>query len=200
MNLKKPVFVALSFFSFLGSFSQKPVEKVSTMYDPGKVFAQDFYKKDGNENRSANGAPGVKYWQNRADYFLDARLDTVKNELSCNEIITYINNSPDSLQSLWLQLDQNTYRQDARSNFYSVFGAKGHTEGFVIEAVEVTYSNGNKTDAKYIINDTRMQIRLPKALAPKEKILYQLQSISIRIPGAFGGRTDYFSTVEWKNL
>ena len=197
MKLKKPVFVALSFFSFLGSFSQKPVEKVSTMYDPGKVFAQDFYKKDGNENRSANGAPGVKYWQNRADYFLDARLDTLKNELSCNEIITYVNNSPDSLQSLWLQLDQNTYRQDARSNFYSVFGAKGHTEGFGIEAVEVTYSNGNKTDAKYLINDTRMQIRLINALAPKEKILIATR-YKYAIPGAFGNRTDYFSTVNGK--
>src|SRR5450432_530307 len=142
MDFKKSAFVIIFFLSFFFSFSQQQ-GKAPTVYKPRDVFAQNFYTTNGNENRSANGAPGPKYWQNRADYSLDASLDTVQNELRCNEIIIYTNNSPDSLRSLWLQLDQNTYRKDARSNFYSEFGAKGHTQGFEIEGVAVMYHKGN---------------------------------------------------------
>src|SRR5687768_14518287 len=60
-----------------------------------------------NEYRAASGAPGSKYWQQRADYSIDAELDEEKNILKGKETITYYNNSPESLKYLWLQLDQN---------------------------------------------------------------------------------------------
>src|SRR5665647_95458 len=168
MDYKIISFAAIFFLSSFYSFSQEQT-KVESLYNPKEVFAQNFYKNNGDEIRSANGAPGPKYWQNRADYNLQAAIDTVKNELSCKEIIHYTNNSPDSLQSLWIQLDQNTYREDARSNFFSGPGAEQHTQGFQFESITVTYK-GKSFKAEYIVNDTRMQIRLPRALSSKSKI------------------------------
>ncbi|MEO8860926.1 MAG: M1 family metallopeptidase [Ginsengibacter sp.] len=194
MGLKKSLLVIVFFLAAVLSFGQDQKSKV-TQFDPLQTFAQNFYTTNGNEFRSASGAPGAKYWQNRADYKLDATIDTIKNSLTCSETIHYLNNSPDSLESLWLELDQNTYREDARSNFFSGFGSLKHTEGFQFESISVSY-DGKTFVAKYFIDDTRMQIRLTRKLSPKGKI-----DISIKynyvIP-QFGGRTDYFITQNGK--
>ncbi|HEV2833341.1 MAG TPA: M1 family peptidase, partial [Hanamia sp.] len=106
MNCKS-IGLLIGFYFFSNSIAaQKNQESI---FDPHELFVQNFYTKNGNEFRSANGAPGAKYWQNRADYTLHATLDTVANTLKGSETISYINNSPDALPSLWLQLDQNTY-------------------------------------------------------------------------------------------
>lgn len=184
----------IGFFCFFNSISaQKSPESV---FDPHELFAQDFYTKNGNEFRSANGAPGSKYWQNRADYTLQATIDTVENTLKGTETISYTNNSPDNLSSLWLQLDQNTYRKDARSKFYSARAGNGFTDGYQFENVTIEYK-GKTLKADYIINDTRMQIRLPNALSSKEKIKINVK-YHYTIPGNFGGRTDFFSTKNGK--
>ncbi|MGH2647472.1 MAG: hypothetical protein ACRDE8_07885, partial [Ginsengibacter sp.] len=168
MDYKKLVSIIIFFLSFFFSFSQQHA-KVESLYNPKEVFAQNFYSTTGNEFRSANGAPGPKYWQNRADYTLHAVIDTLRNLLSCNETIYYTNNSPDSLESLWLELDQNTYREDARSNFYSELSSNRHTEGFQFETITISYE-GKTYKADYIITDTRMQIRLPMELSPRTSI------------------------------
>jgi hypothetical protein len=195
MGFKNLFFVVAFFLSFQISFCQEQT-KVNSLYNPLETFAPNFYTKNGNEFRSANGAPGPKYWQNRADYKLDATLDTLKNKLSCDEIITYINNSTDSLQSLWLELGQNIYKQDARSNYFSSFGARGHTEGFQFDSLTIEFK-GKKFKADYIINDTRMQIRLTEILPAKGKININIK-YHYTIPGSFGGRTDYYSTKNGK--
>src|SRR6202161_1707837 len=82
-------------------------------YNPNKTFAPLTLPDPVNRYRSSNGAPGPDYWQNSADYEIHANLDPAGKQLSANEVITYTNNSPDALASLWLQLDQNTYRKDA---------------------------------------------------------------------------------------
>ena len=193
MNYRKISFIIIFFLSFFFSFAQQT--KVESLYNPKEVFAQNFYTNNGDEFRSANGSPGVKYWQNRADYNLRAAIDTVKNILSCNETIHYTNNSPDTLESLWIELDQNTYREDARSNFYSSFGAKQHTEGFEFESITIKYK-GETFKANYIVNDTRMQIHLPTGLSPKTKIDISI-TYNYAIP-LFGGRTDYLHTKNGK--
>ncbi|MBA2248930.1 MAG: M1 family metallopeptidase [Chitinophagaceae bacterium] len=193
MVSKRFLAAGIFFLSYLLSNSQT---NISSQYDPQVTFAQNFYSKNGNESRSANGAPGGKYWQNRADYTLQASIDTVRNELSCNETIHYINNSLDALQSLWLQLDQNIYRKDARSNYYTTFNPGGHTEGYQFERVTIELE-GKSSPADYIINDARMQVRLPVMLSSKQKIDIHIQ-YHYSIPGAFGGRTDYFSTKNGK--
>ena len=66
-----------------------------------------------NNYRTASGAPGHAYWQQRADYVIRATLDEERRAITASEQITYHNRSPDSLAYLWLQLDQNGLRKDA---------------------------------------------------------------------------------------
>nr|HMS52389.1 hypothetical protein [Chitinophagales bacterium] len=68
-----------------------------------------------NVYRNAAGAPGHQYWQMRADYTMDIVLDDEKRRLSGEETITYYNNSPDVLDYLWLQLDQNLFDKNSET-------------------------------------------------------------------------------------
>ncbi|MDP9170102.1 MAG: M1 family peptidase, partial [Acidobacteriota bacterium] len=88
---------------------------VPNTYDPRITFAPLTMPDPVNAYRSGNGAPGPSYWQNQADYEMHADLDTAAKELKNAETITYTNNSPDTLPSLWLHLEQNIYRKDSRS-------------------------------------------------------------------------------------
>ncbi len=138
-------------------------------YDQHKVFNPLFYKgQQGNEYRTASGAPGVKYWQNRADYKLNVTLDTVKHRVSGTTLITYTNNSPDALGFLWLQVDQNIYKEDSRGEATSPveggrFSNKTFTQGDEIKSVSIIV-NGKAEKADYLVADTRMQIKLKDAL------------------------------------
>src|SRR5260370_26981551 len=93
------------------------VDTLISNYQPADLFSPMFYPERGNDRHSANGEPGSKYWQKRVNYQLKASIDTSSKTFSATERIYYVNNSPDSLQYLWLQLDKNTYKKDARSNF-----------------------------------------------------------------------------------
>jgi len=178
------------------NFALAQEKQAESLFDPHELFAPDFFTKNGNEFRSAIGAPGPKYWQNHADYMLQATIDTVENTLEGHEIITYTNNSPDALTSLWLQMDQNIYREDARSNFYSARQSNAHTEGYQLQSVKVG-PKGKYAAANYIVTDTKMQIRLAKPLLTNKKVEIEI-AYHYTIPGNFGGRTDFFSTKNGK--
>ena len=173
-----------------------------SVFNPQELFAQDGYTKNGNEFRSANGAPGTAYWQNRADYLLQATIDTINNTLTGIETIHYTNNSPGALSSIWLELAQNTYREDARSNFFKEKkrnrspAGDAHTDGYHFDKVSIEYK-GKILKADYIITDTRMQIRLPQPLSSKEKIDIHI-NYNYTLPGNFGNRTGFFSTKNGK--
>jgi hypothetical protein len=180
-------------------------DTISSNYDPALLFGPGFYQDKGNEVHAPNGEPGPKYWQNRADYQIKAAIDTTNKVLSATETINYTNNSPYALQYLWLQLDQNTYKTDARSN-YSTANAPApneHTTGYQFASVELLV-DGKVQKADYIITDTRMQLRLPKELAGGSKISILIK-YHYNIPGVFGGRNDYnytkngaiFETAQW---
>ena len=85
-------------------------------YDHREAFHPFFYPNFGTEYRSASGEPGPKYWQNKADYKIDATLDPADHSVKGTVALNYINNSPDALRFLWLQLDQNIYRKDSRAS------------------------------------------------------------------------------------
>ena len=68
-----------------------------------------------NVYRTASGAPGKEYWQQRADYAIDVELDDEKQHITGSETITYTNNSPDSLAYLWVQLDPNIFAPESHS-------------------------------------------------------------------------------------
>src|SRR5471032_2771745 len=77
---------------------------VPSSYDPRLTFAPLTLPDPVNVYRSGSGAPGPNYWQNSADYEMRAELDTTAKQLKATETITYTNNSPDTLPSLWVQL------------------------------------------------------------------------------------------------
>ena len=113
-----------------------------TKYDNKEAFYPQFYPYPGNDFRSASGEPGPKYWQNRADYKINATLDTGSHKVSGDVEITYTNNSPDNLKFLWLQLDQNIYREDSRGSATTTqaggrWANTKFTEGDVIKSISV---------------------------------------------------------------
>lgn len=136
-------------------------------YDNKEAFYPQFYPYTGNDYRSASGEPGPKYWQNRADYRINATLDTAAHKVIGDVEITYTNNSPDNIKFLWLQLDQNIYRVDSRGSATSTqaggrWANTKFTEGQVIKSISV--EGAKAYTPKYIVTDTRMQVWLNEAL------------------------------------
>ncbi|MGA9853588.1 MAG: M1 family metallopeptidase [Gammaproteobacteria bacterium] len=137
-------------------------------YNPRAVFDPEFLQITSTAYRAASGVPGLTYWQNRADYKINARLDVAKNLLIGRVEITYTNNSPDKLDYLWLQLDQNLYRSDSRGAMTIPYGdprSSRVTEGIRLSGVYIT-ENNRLMRAPYFINDTNMRIDLPSGLTP----------------------------------
>ena len=165
-----------------------------THYDPLQTFAPLALPNPVNRYRSSNGAPGPDYWQNRADYELHATLDTAGKVLSATEVITYSNHSPDLLPSLWLQLDQNTYRPDARSVAADEELRKEFTSGYSLDEVSIETQKGQLTKVDFEVSDTRMQVRLPQPLAARTGKIRLHIRYHYTIPGVFGGRTSWTTT------
>ncbi|MDB4919225.1 M1 family metallopeptidase [Mucilaginibacter sp.] len=143
-------------------------EEPKSNYDQHKIFNPLFYPEKGNEFRTAGGAPGAKYWQNRADYKLNVTLDTAKHSVTGTTLITYTNNSPDPLGFLWLQVDQNIYKADSRGEATSPveggrFNNKTFTQGDEIRGVYII-KNGKAEKVDYLVTDTRLQIKLKDTL------------------------------------
>ena len=159
-------------------------------YNYHDAFAPFFYTKNGSEYRAATGEPGPKYWQNKADYKLAVKLNELNNEISGTEILSYTNNSPQNLSFIWMQLDQNIFKADSRGN--AIVPTNGSRNagrgqkfdaGYKIKSVSILTGSKNEitTDAKFMIEDTRMQIFLPKAITAyggniKIKIVYSFIS------------------------
>ena len=162
----------------LGLFSTVTLaqqQRPESIYDYNEAFGNHFYTKNGTDTRSASGQPGPKYWQNRADYQISVTLNADSKEVSGTEFLTYTNNSPDKLEFLWMNLDQNLFKKDSRGNAVipmkgSRNGAKGQDfdGGFQIKSLKMITQINGKTSEKelpFIITDTRMQIKLPQGLA-----------------------------------
>ena len=138
-------------------------------YDYTEAFNPFFYTNNGTEYRTASGRPGPKYWQNAVDYKINARLNDQTNAITATVTLEYTNNSPDALDFIWLQLDQNMFSQEGRGHLIvpltkSRYG-DAHSDfdgGYDIQSV--TFGNG--AAAEHLITDTRMQVFLPEPLPP----------------------------------
>lgn len=173
MNRLKFLFCAIAFLCFVNQAFTQQVP-VGGNYNYHDTFGPIFYTKNGNEYRSAGGQPGPKYWQNRADYKLAVRLNEQSNEISGTVVLTYTNNSPDKLPFIWMQLDQNLFKEDSRG--YAIIppagsrsGARGQKfdGGYKIKSVKILSVEKGKTTEKnveHFIEDTRMQVYLPNEL------------------------------------
>lgn len=166
-------------------------------FDPDKLWNPLFYPHYGNDIRSANGAPGPNYWQNRADYEITGTLDARNSRFSGEVKIFYTNNSPDALSYVWLQMDQNSGKKDSRSiktgpHVFDLIVDGKFTQGFELNSV-ATRQAGELEEPKYIVDDTRMQIRLKNPVEAKGGKLEIIIKYAFDIP-KFGARMGWVDT------
>jgi len=159
-----------------------------------------------NEYRTASGAPGPKYWQQRADYDISAELDEANLKLTGTETITYYNNSPDPLSYLWLQLDGNIHdpnsdnlrnnrsRMDAQMSNNQLdrleLWRKAKEQGLGVNITSLTDAAGKPL--RYTINKTMMRVDLPVPLKPGQRFVFKVDW-NYKIPdrGFWGSRGGY---------
>ncbi|TFW28515.1 M1 family metallopeptidase [Massilia horti] len=146
--------------------------------------------------RTASGAPGHAYWQQRADYKLRATLDEANRSVTGAGTITYYNNSPDTLNYLWIQLDQNMFRADSDNRNIStipsrdawrtgadgkggmqfdaarfLFASRDFDGGFKIKSVK----DADGRPLKHVINKTMMRIDLPQPMKPGTRVSFSME-------------------------
>ena len=165
----------------------------SLVYHPQDFFLQPFYPPAGNVYRSAEGIPGAQYWQNSSSYLIHATLNEKDTSISGDVTITYVNNSPDKLDYIWLQLDQNIFNANSRAAAATpasndAFGILGlNNGGYHISGVSVI-SGGKTYPVQPVITDTRMQIRLQQPVLPKGDQISIRMNFSFAIPANGAGR------------
>jgi len=158
--------------------------------------------------RTASGAPGHKYYQQKASYNIDVTIDDEKQKITGKETITYKNNSPDKLEYLWLQLDQNMRAKDSDTKLVKTSGGRGGTKslgekvnfsdlarlhndfdgGFKLEYVK----DGKGKELKYTVNKTMMRVDLPTPLMPGGTVSLKIgywYNVNDRMQ--IGGRSGY---------
>ncbi|MGM9476256.1 M1 family metallopeptidase [Pedobacter sp. GSP4] len=156
-----------------------------------------------NEQRTASGAPGVKYWQQRADYNIKCELDEKNLLLTGSETVTYTNNSPDPLTYIWLQLDENEHSTDKNANYQDATKMPATGTIQTLDQLSAKGNNGNGinitklTDAtgknlKYTVNKTMMRVDLPVALRTGQKLIFNIDwNYKITDRMSVGGRGGY---------
>ncbi|MEO9894338.1 M1 family metallopeptidase [Aurantibacter sp.] len=189
MNKIKYGFTTLIFLFSAVVFAQD--QEAEKTKEPGHLNQSKFkqlYEEFSTPNsyRSASGAPGHAYYQQQANYVMDIELDDKNHRISGSETITYINNSPDDLEFLWIQLDQNIREKDSKAKLKngggvpmaeqaSAFAGKYMAEpfegGFIIEEVK----DASGKPLAHTINFTMMRIDLPKPLKSKEQVSFSIK-------------------------
>lgn len=164
-----------------------------------------------NEQRTASGAPGPKYWQQRVDYDIKCELDEANNKLTGSETITYFNNSSETLSYFWMQLDENQHSTVNNANYQNQnpmgpqytdkvldrFEEKRADNGYGVNIMKITDAAGKPL--KYTINKTMMKVDLPAPLKPGQKFVFKVdwnyklanRGDFIRFGGARGGYENF---------
>lgn len=170
-----------------GIFAQPTNDSIK--YDHQDVFGPITWPVTTGDTRSASGQPGPNYWQNRADYLIHATLNEAADDTTITGDVTvnYTNNSPDNLDYLWMQLDQNLFRPDSRGAAVTPytgdrFDVRGFSRGgYHIKSVSVTYK-GQTYAVEPVITDARMQLRLRTPMAGKGAKIAVKVTYSFSIP------------------
>ncbi|TAG12549.1 MAG: M1 family peptidase [Sphingobacteriia bacterium] len=166
-----------------------------------------------NEYRTASGAPGPKYWQQRADYVIKCELDEENLKLKGSETVTYYNNAPDVLTYIWLQLDENEHSSLNNANYQDASAmGRSVTTRQLDQLADRKVDNGyghiisKLTDAtgkslQYTINKTMMRIELPAPLKPGQKFVFNVDwSYKIANRMTIGGRGGFETLEDGNNL
>lgn len=165
----------------------------------GKFEQLDQVLPTPNEYRTGSGAPGQRYWQQKADYVINVTLNDDNQSITGSETITYHNNSPDVLNFLWLQLDQNilskenTLATTSTGTVKDSVGAKTYARdvsdfkgGFQIKTVK----DASGQNIPYFINNTMMRVDIRQPLKPGAKMSFSIDwSFNIADRSVFGQRS-----------
>jgi Peptidase family M1 domain len=198
VSIRKPVAILFVLFSLTFAFGQsksKPSDKFRQLNEDQLPTP--------NEQRTGSGAPGTKYWQQRANYVIDVELDDVNQRIIGKETVTYKNMSPDTLNYIWLQVDQNLYAKDSDTQSTRTSPNElrtvplGQVEQLAAREYEGKINISDVSDAlkkplKYTIVKTMMRIDLPKPLLPNTNFIFNVSwDYKINSGALFGGRTSY---------
>ena len=177
--------------------------KQSGRYDNNKFSQMYDVMATPNMFRTASGAPGPAYYQQQADYKIDIELDDKKSTIKGSEVITYYNNSPDTLEYLWVQLDQNQAAKNSQTplaesqrmeqvlpaaTFSNKFLKQDLERGFNIESVKDVKGN----TLSYTINQTMMRINLVSPMKPGDTFSFGIKwNYNVNNYRVEGGRSGY---------
>ena len=153
--------------------------------------------------RTASGAPGESYWQQEADYDIDAQLDEAARRITATASITYKNNSPHTLSYLWFQLDQNLFKSDSAGRLTSTQSGDDSLSVNTLRQLQsyedkphgydISYvRDGSGRALNFVINDTMMRVDLPRELRSGASQSIRIGwAYNITDNGLFGGRSGY---------
>jgi Peptidase family M1 domain len=201
--MKRPLLMLLSICS-AGTLLAQDVKNNPTSNHGNKFEALGTILPTPNEYRTASGAPGPKYWQQKADYDIQCKLDEDKQMLTGSETITYSNNSPDELTYLWLQLDENEHSAKNNANYQDGSSLRPVESDLQLDRMARASAPNDYgdniekiTDAMgkalhYTVNKTMMRVELPAVLKPGQKFIFKIDwnyHITDRLK--LGGRGGY---------
>ena len=187
MNFKNLAYCLIVVLIVPQIYSQQVDNKKNENINTNKF--RQLYQEFSSPNiyRAASGAPGPAYYQQQADYKINVELDDKNKMIYGDEIITYTNNSPQKLDYLWVQLDQNVRKKDSPSldrdsdteiipfyipdDFDKEFLKDSFDGGFNIDYVH----DINNKPLQYVINQTMMRINLPKPLSTGEQFSFKIK-------------------------
>ena len=189
--MKKITYVFTSFLMLFAVVAFAQAQEADAVKEGGHTNQSKFrqlYQEFSTPNsyRSASGAPGPNYYQQQADYKMDITLDDKNAKIYGEETITYTNNSPDVLEFLWVQLDQNVRTKDTKSalrdgggvrltattaSFVSSYMKESFDGGFNIEFVK----DANGRSLPFTINQTMMRVDLPTPLAANSQVSFSIK-------------------------
>jgi hypothetical protein len=162
-----------------------------------------------NSYRTASGAPGPNYWQQRADYDIKVTLDDAKQAITGRETITYTNLSPDVLPYLWVQLDQNIFEKNSIANTTQVGQLQDKMSFQAVEGMMSDFDGGFKIESvtgkdgralHTVTNNTMMRVDLPTPLRPGQAVAFQVKwHYNITDQYKQGGRSGFEYFAEDKN-
>ena len=191
----------ISFTGFSQQNSQQSSEKGHINTNKFRQMYQEFSSP--NMFRTAAGAPGPAYYQQQADYKMDIELDDKNKKIYGNETITYTNNSPDDLEYLWVQLDQNIRKKDSPSlekdgnGFRLAYPASDFTKDFLNDPFDGGFNieyviNENGKPLSHIVNQTMMRIDLSEPLKSGDNVSFSIKWwYNIQDHVNQGGRSGY---------
>lgn len=131
--MRKLLTVAIALLLSFSVFGQEKEDKFRQLYE--ELPTPNVY-------RTASGAPGHEYWQQRADHKMSIILDDDEQKITGSQTITYYNNSPDPLDYLWLQLDQNIWQQDSDANLIRQISVQERMNMFNLSALLNDFDGG----------------------------------------------------------